>query len=343
MTENSHTVINAYVQTLIDTVCAAGIDKDEYLRPFLNNTSSLEQSGSRLDMTMMTKLWERAVELTGDLNIGLHVGEKIRPGSFHIVASIVMNCSTISQALEMMLKYHGLVSEGGAFAYEVTSSGIDIVYTPNFMPIPMTTFQVEGVLSSIVTFIRWLLNGNFKPDRVSFTHIINHEIDEYTRVLGCPVFFGMRKNTIGLNNNHLAKSISQADPDLCRYHQIVADELLDNLRKGKRTSLAVKTWFQKQEELQKITLDAAADFLKMGPRTLQRQLKKEGISYQELHNNVVMETAHRLLYYSEKSINEIAEDLGYINTSSFFRGFKKFYKKTPSEYRQEKHLEHKTL
>jgi AraC-like DNA-binding protein len=314
-------------------VCAAGINKDHLLKPILTTPSALEDSGSRIDMTMMTQLWQRAVELTGDQTIGLKVGGRIRPGSFHIVASIVMNCSTIAQALEMMLKYHGLVSEGGSFRYEALSSGIDIVYVPNPMPIPMTQYQVEGVLCSIVNFIRWLLNNEFSPDKVSFCHRIDHNPLEYEYVFGCPVEFGAYKNMIRLNRHHLSTSIPQSDPELCRYHQSVADELLANLKKGKKTSLMLRSWLQNQQEILRVTLNQAAEQMKMSPRTLQRQLKKEFISYQELRNNVVMEKAHHLLFYSEKSITEIAEELGYINNSSFYRGFRKFYKMAPSEYR----------
>ena len=198
----------------------------------------------------------------------------------------------------------------------------------------MTPYQVEGVISSIVNFIRWLLKGDFSPERVTFAHKISHEFDEYQRVLGCPVCFGAEKNTIALNREQLRLPIPQADPDLCKFHQVAADELLVKLKHEKRYALALKKWLEDQTGLNQVTLSDAAGFLNLSPRTLQRKLKKEAISYQELHHAVIMEKAHHLLCHSDKSISEITEELGYTNNSSFFRGFKRFYKKSPSEYRQ---------
>jgi AraC-like DNA-binding protein len=336
MAEKLHSVINTYVQILIDTVRATGVERETILKPFEGDISSFEEPGQRLSMTRVTELWLWCVELSNDRDLGLHVGENVRPGSFHIVTPVLMNSPTLADGLELMVRYQGLVSEGGTLSREVTSTGLRIIYTPHAMSIPMTRYQVEGIFSSVVHFIRWLLAREFIPERVCFAHTVNHDREEYVRIFKCPVLFGQERHILSLNTEHLNTRIPQSDPELLRHHQKIADGYLENLNRGKKLSQMLRDWLQERENFFTASLEKAASYLKMSPRTLQRQLRKEGVAYLELHREVVMETARFLLLYTDKSNGEISEELGYINLSSFYRGFKRFYGKTPTEYRRYK-------
>lgn len=50
-------------------------------------------------MDLMTLLWQRAVELTGDESLGLKVGKSIQLGAFNILSGLVLNSPTAKDAL----------------------------------------------------------------------------------------------------------------------------------------------------------------------------------------------------------------------------------------------------
>lgn len=77
-----------------------------------------------------------------------------------------------------------------------------------------------------------------------------------------------------------------------------------------------------------------AQALHTSAQTLRRRLKEEGLTYQELKDQLRRDSA---LYYLERgdlSIQEVAEKLGFSEPSTFHRAFKKWTNMTPGAYRQ---------
>lgn len=68
-------------------------------------------------------------------------------------------------------------------------------------------------------------------------------------------------------------------------------------------------------------------------RTLQRRLRAEGLSHQQLLDEARREAAERYLRESSLAIAEIAYLLGYSEPSAFHRAFRRWSGTTPSEVR----------
>ena len=77
-----------------------------------------------------------------------------------------------------------------------------------------------------------------------------------------------------------------------------------------------------------------ADEFEMSPSYMSKQFKSLfGIALLEYIQKAKTNEASRLLIYSELSVNEISDILGFVNTNVFIRLFKKFIGKTPGEFR----------
>jgi AraC-like DNA-binding protein len=80
--------------------------------------------------------------------------------------------------------------------------------------------------------------------------------------------------------------------------------------------------------------DQVARLLLMHHRTLNRRLKAEGTTFQELLDEVRFEAACQLLDTARIPITEIAVSLGYAETSAFSRAFRRWSGATPVERRR---------
>ena len=80
--------------------------------------------------------------------------------------------------------------------------------------------------------------------------------------------------------------------------------------------------------------DILARKLHITPRTLNRQLRREGTNYQQLREEVIAELAKQSLAESEATITAIGNKLGYSESSAFVRAFKRMTGTTPLEYRK---------
>ena len=82
------------------------------------------------------------------------------------------------------------------------------------------------------------------------------------------------------------------------------------------------------------TIERTARALDCSPRTLQRRLHEEGLTYGELVDRVRAEAARRLLNDPHLHLYEIASALGFADPSSFSRFFRRMIGVAPREYRQ---------
>lgn len=80
-------------------------------------------------------------------------------------------------------------------------------------------------------------------------------------------------------------------------------------------------------------MDAIADHMGMTSRTLRRHLKLENTTYSEIVDSTRTELALRYLRTADLSTEEIAYVLGFSETASFVRAFRRWTGKTPRNYR----------
>ena len=85
---------------------------------------------------------------------------------------------------------------------------------------------------------------------------------------------------------------------------------------------------------EKITLEHLAEQFHITPVYISHIIKKDTSLTLSDHINLArIKQSKTLLSHTEKSIGEIAFSLGYNYQSHFTKAFKKYTKKTPSEYR----------
>lgn len=78
---------------------------------------------------------------------------------------------------------------------------------------------------------------------------------------------------------------------------------------------------------------AAAMFV--SKRTLARKLKREGVSFRQLRDDILSQQAKSYLHDSDLAVDAIAALLDYHDSSNFRRAFKRWFQMTPDRYRQE--------
>ena len=83
------------------------------------------------------------------------------------------------------------------------------------------------------------------------------------------------------------------------------------------------------------TVQQVADHLNVSVRTLQRKLKQEGFTFQEVMDQLRKDFAMDYLSRPELSVGEVAFLLSYAETSAFSRAFKRWTGMTPVEYREQ--------
>jgi len=80
--------------------------------------------------------------------------------------------------------------------------------------------------------------------------------------------------------------------------------------------------------------NTVARLLAIGPRSLQRALRREGTTFRRVRLQVVSDQARSLLSETDMSLAEIGKVLGYSDPRSFRRAFKDSTGLSPSDFRE---------
>jgi len=80
------------------------------------------------------------------------------------------------------------------------------------------------------------------------------------------------------------------------------------------------------------TVELMSKQFHMSPRTFHRKIKSEGSSYKQLVDDIRKQLAVSYLSIGAFKINEIATRLGFSGTSAFYKAFKRWYGRPPSDF-----------
>jgi AraC-like DNA-binding protein len=106
-------------------------------------------------------------------------------------------------------------------------------------------------------------------------------------------------------------------------------------RSNASTSSAIKSLLGKDFSRGAPSFEQMAEHLHMSSSSLRRRLLKEDTSYQQLKDQCRCEVAIDYLCRRDMKIQDIAEQIGFTETSSFVRSFRSWTGMTPTAFREQ--------
>jgi len=81
------------------------------------------------------------------------------------------------------------------------------------------------------------------------------------------------------------------------------------------------------------SIETVAEVYHFGLRTFQRKLANEGVVFREMVDDIKKELASLLILHQQFQVANVSSILGFSDPSSFIRSFKKWFGKTPAQFR----------
>lgn len=299
------------------------------------DASVLDDPDNRIPFAQLVELYEKAAELTGDKDFGLHLGEIVDPKLFDVVGYSALNSATLGEAFARVERYHSIWTDGAVFRVEISKPHSAIVYRYVDDSIYHHRQDSEMTFAGIVTLCRLVVDPNWTPTLIEFQHSKPDDISEHFRLFCCAVKFNAPLNKLVFDSKSLSQPIAKADPGLCRMLDRHAEELLTKFPPRDTVIENARTIISKELNGGNPSLERVATQLGLSGRTLQRKLHELGTSHNDLVDQIRHELATRYLREKEMAICEVAYLLGFSEPSSFHRAFKRWTGVTPKEFRTE--------
>lgn len=326
--------LSSWARAIARALDAAGIDSVPLLDRAGLDRKLLDDPTARYPQDRLTAFWRLAVEASGDETLGLKVSRYLTPTTFHALGFASASASTLREAFEQIERYFRVVSNTGGLGLDRVGEVYELRITlPGEGPAPADE-AIDAFVSIFVRTCRSRVGRDYSPLRIRLRRPEPGDPQAFLDVFRCPVEFAADDNVLIFDRATLEKPLADANPELARHNEQVLVRLLAELERSDiraRVHAALIDLLSRGEP----SAEKVAARLHMSLRSLQRKLAEIGVSYESLLTNTRHELALSYIHDARYSVAEITYLLGFSDSSSFSRAFRRWTGVSPSVYRQQ--------
>lgn len=197
----------------------------------------------------------------------------------------------------------------------------------------LRNFFSDRDTASAFNVICTILGDPAPAHKIALVHDGHGNREKYFKFFGCDIVFDAPFNSITLLNNLLDKPAPYRDS---RAFSVCVEECRRQLALIEKQDDIVGQVYQYFLQLPGYLhhIDTIASRLNMTERTLRRRLNEKSTTYQALQQSARFEMAKDYLLNTQLRLSEVAELVGYSETTNFTRAFKQWTDGlSPKEYR----------
>lgn len=311
-----------YFQYVVKVANSYGISTKELF-------SKIDIKDNRIEVFHVKNSIEYIIQKSGNINIPLEIGKQFRLNDTHSLMKAMKYTKTIASALKVLEEFHSLIHTGIALKIDIKD---DLVLSLEYKDqmVQYVRFPAEGFLAIYLNMIRSLSKEHISPKEVCFFHPMHDGKNEMEQFFKTKVKFEQNKNYMVFDKKVLELYLHSYDKTLeeiyvinskVEYDKLDFEAFLENLRFHISNNLFPNI----------VTVDLVAKAFHISTRTLQYRLKKYGMKFNTILNDIRKEKA-LMMINEEIPLCGISLLLGFQNQSAFTRSFKKWYGITPKEY-----------
>jgi AraC-like DNA-binding protein len=338
MKNRSETEVSVgFLRDVIGYAVSRGASESELCNVAGIDPAILSMPDTRISGAVSKRLWAIAEEVTGDTDIGLHIGENAHPATLGLVGYVMLCSTDLCEALSKLIRFTNLLTDGvsGNLNEHGRLFDIDIEIArdrENFL-IETPRQPIESSFSAIVTVARFLTGKSLPLREVWFEHSRPKSVLEHRRIFGRTVLFSQPKNKLVVAGEALRYPVLLANRSLLPSFEAQAEQILNGMASKETRTDLVRREIVKKLKGDVPGIESAARELNVSARTLQRELASEGTSFRAILEEVRREISLKYLRDKKVSIAEVSFLLGFSEPSAFHRSFRRWFGKTPQSFR----------
>ncbi|WP_109512137.1 AraC family transcriptional regulator [Pseudomonas ovata] len=270
------------------------------------------------------RLWQLAVQASGEPALGLRVARFASPTSFHALGYTLIASGSLREVFERIVGYHPMTPDALQLTFHKVGERYEFSFgAPSDYPVPVPEL-FDAFAAIYVRTCRNRLGRGYAPLEVHLQRPAPADPQPWQELFRAPLFFCAARNMLAFACADFDGHLDDAAPG-------EPSPQAQPLIWEPRVRCAIEAQLPEGEP----SAESIAQALNLTPRSLHRHLADEGCRYDLLLNQCRENLA--LLHISDPtaSLSEVAWLLGFADVDGFSRAFKRWTGLTPAQYRQE--------
>ncbi len=329
----SHHIRSAVLSSFPEVISGLGNNPATLLEKAQIPADVFDDPETLISHTAIIRLLEESAAATGCEHLGLLLGQKTSLQNFGLLGLLVRSSASVQDAINVLIEH--LNVQSGGVGRELHKDG-NVAYIASIFEGPVILRSQKAIQISVT--LTWILFGHltknqWNPTSIHFTFSQPSDKNYYRHFFDVPVVFNSDFDGVVFQAKNLDLKLPESDTFL---HTEMKKQLCNQQKVSTNFISEVKRLIHNNLNVGIYSIDAVVQFFPFQKRTFQLKLKRLGISYQEILDEVRFQKAELHLSSSDITISQLAELLCYRSVSVFSTAFKNKYGVSPSVWK-EKH------
>jgi AraC-like DNA-binding protein len=294
------------------------------------------EPGVRVPSDVYIALWEAIGRASPIEDFGLRYATSATLDTWGAVGHLATSCRNLGDACEALVRYSPIFHHNGGVSVEVRD-GVAVFRPHCRRHAAGNRHLVEASLGAFAFWARRAFAEDFAPSEVWFEHPAPTSTATHDALFRCPLRFDAPDDALWFDAALLERPLRDPRPMLARMLQEVAER---ELARYAAPPLALQR--RVADEIGRLLdagdggvppIEVVAQRLGMSPRTLQRRLRDANTHYRQVVDETRRALAVSYLRTPSLTVDAVALRLGFLDTSSFYRAFRRWTGHSPGQVR----------
>lgn len=288
-----------------------------------------------IDCQSYVDLLEDCSSTFNDPLFGLQLAQLQDPDVYGCVTALCRAAPTVREAIDCLVTYIPVTHSPAAMQELVI--GRETAELRWGVRTDLGSNRQANYQAALLTLklLRQLGGHDFRPNYVNLSvDTLHKDIDALERQLGCRFHSRANENVIAFPVEVLDQRVASANRLIFK----LLGGYLSRVKEAARTSQVerVQDYIRSSLSTGNCTIERCAQKMDMSVRTLQAKLSEAELSFSDILEEQRIALAQGYLKQNHLSLDDVANNLGYSEQSSFGRAFKRWTGQTPKQFRQKR-------
>jgi AraC-like DNA-binding protein len=261
-----------------------------------------------------------------------HLVENLHPSYLGVMGYAWMTSASLRKAFQRMGRYARLLADEVIIRLDDHGETLHVLLESASTTIRDPDLREQVRFANAVKLCRMNCGESFKPTRIHFRQSEPPNPAAFYSFFRCELVFDSDSSILVIDSAVADQPLPGFNPQL---ENLLEQQIIDYLARLDKKDVVgrAKSVIFEQLPSGQVSIDEVATKLNLSVRTLRRKLKEKETSFKELMMQTRRELAERYIHDNSLSLTEIAFLLGFSDSSSFSRAYRKWTGQSPSEQR----------